>query len=77
LVKNREFQKKINEIAVEATGIKQGDIITEIDGKKLTDDQNTSLATYINKKKIGDSVSVKIWRDNKEQEIMVKLEKKK
>jgi serine protease Do len=61
----------------EAAGIKQGDIITQIDGKKLADDINTSLATYINKKKIGDSVVVKIWRDDKEQEIMVKLEKKK
>jgi len=60
----------------ETAGIKQGDIITEIDGKKLADDVNTSLATFINKKKIGDSVSVKIWRDNKEQEVTVKLEKK-
>ena len=58
-------------------GVKVGDIITEIDGKKLADEKNTSLATLINKKKIGDSVKLKIWRDGKEMEMNVKLEKRK
>jgi len=60
----------------EEAGIKAGDIITEIDGKKLADDKNTVLATYINKKKIGDNVSVKIWRDKEEITLKVVLEKK-
>ncbi len=60
----------------EKAGIKVGDIITEIDGKKLADDKNTVMATYINKKKIGDEVTIKIWREKKEEEIRVKLEKK-
>lgn len=60
----------------EKAGIKVGDIITEIDSKKLADDKNTVMATYINKKKIGDEVTIKIWREKKEEEIRVKLEKK-
>lgn len=59
-------------------GVKVGDIITEIDGKKLVDDPAAAgLATLINKKKIGDSVKLKIWRDGKELEVEVRLEKRK
>ncbi len=60
----------------EKAGIKVGDIITEIDGKKLADDKNTVLATYINNKKIGDTVTVKVWRDKKEETVQVRLEKR-
>jgi S1-C subfamily serine protease len=61
----------------EKAGIKVGDIITEIDGKKLSDEEkDTSLATIVNKKKIGDSITVKYYRDNKEETVTVKLEKK-
>lgn len=60
----------------EKAGVKAGDIIVEIDGQKINDSSSQSLATLINKKKIGDSVNLKIWRDNKEQSITVKLEKR-
>lgn len=60
----------------EKAGIKMGDIVTEIDGKKLADDKNTVLATYINNKKIGDTVTVKVWRDKKEESVQVMLEKR-
>ena len=60
----------------EIAGIKPGDIITEIDGIKLDDEKDGTLISILNKKKIGDTVSVKIWRENKEGEVMVKLEKK-
>ena len=55
--------------------IKVGDIIFEVDGKNIIK-ENIVLATYINKKKIGDSVDLKIWRDKKEIEVKVVLEKK-
>ena len=67
---------------VEKAGVKVEDIITEIDGKKLADEKNTVLSTYINTRKIGDTVTLKIWRpttaggDKKEIEVKVKLEKK-
>lgn len=57
-------------------GLEEGDIIVEIDGKKLADDKNTSLATFINKKKIGDSVKLKVWRDGRDLELTVRLEKR-
>ncbi|MDD2225034.1 MAG: trypsin-like peptidase domain-containing protein [Candidatus Shapirobacteria bacterium] len=57
-------------------GIKIGDIITEIDGEKLTDSDNGDLVKTINNKKIGDVIKVKIYRDKTEQIINVTLEKK-
>lgn len=52
-------------------GIKQGDVITKIDGEKLTD--TNTLAQVVAKKKVGQTVQVTIWRDDKEQTINVTL----
>ncbi|MFA5828271.1 MAG: trypsin-like peptidase domain-containing protein [Candidatus Shapirobacteria bacterium] len=60
----------------EKYGVKGGDIIMEIDGVKMNDDKADSLVSIINKKKIGDSVDLKIWRDDKEMNLKVKLEKR-
>jgi serine protease Do len=56
--------------------IQKGDIISEIDGQKLTESDNGDLVKIINKKKIGDVVTLKYFRDNKEQVVSVILEKK-
>ena len=56
--------------------IQIGDIIVEVDGKKLIDNKTTSLVTIINKKKIGDTVEVKVWRDGKDLTLKVMLEKR-
>jgi S1-C subfamily serine protease len=60
----------------EKAGIKMGDVITEVDGMNLADDKNTTLATYINKRKIGETVALKVWRDKNYTDITVVLEKK-
>jgi S1-C subfamily serine protease len=57
-------------------GIKVGDIITEVDSEKLIDSDNGDLVKVVNKKKIGDVVEVKVYRDKTEQTINVTLEKK-
>ena len=57
-------------------GIKIGDIITEIDSEKLIDSDTGDLVKVINKKKIGQVIEVKVWRDKSEQTIAVTLEKK-
>jgi len=57
-------------------GIKIGDIITEIDGNKLVGEDSGILINIINKKKIGDTIEVKIWRDGKETSVKVILEKR-
>jgi serine protease Do len=56
--------------------IQKGDIISEIDGQKLTESDNGDLVKIINTKKIGDVVTLKYFRDNKEQTVNVTLEKK-
>lgn len=60
----------------EKAGMKTGDIITEIDEQKITDDNKVSLAKIVNQKKIGDEVKIKYVREGKEFEVKVKLEKK-
>lgn len=57
-------------------GVKVGDIITEIDGKKLVDGKDVSVISLINKKKIGDEVTIKLWRDRAEVNVKVRLEKR-
>jgi len=57
-------------------GILAGDIITEVDSEKLTDQKNTVLSTYINRKRVGESVKLKILRNNQEIILTVVLEKK-
>jgi len=60
----------------EKAGLKVGDIITEIDGQKMVDVEDTSIAGIINQKKIGDTVELKYYRDDKETEVEVALEKR-
>lgn len=55
-------------------GIQKGDILVEIDGKKL--DKMSKLRTYIYEKEIGDEVNIKYVRNNKEYAAIIKLAKK-
>lgn len=52
-------------------GLQVEDIITKFDGTKLTDDND--LASAISKKKVGDTVTLTVWREEKESEIKVTL----
>jgi len=52
-------------------GIKQGDIITKIDGEKVT--KENSLAKIVSKKKVGQEIKVTVWRDNEEKTLTVVL----
>ena len=53
-------------------GIKENDIMTEIDGKRL--DEKTSLAEAVGKMKVGDEVEVKIYREEEVIKLKVRLE---
>lgn len=48
-----------------------GDIVTSIDGEKISD--TDALDRFLDKKKIGDTVQVTVFRNNKEVTIPVKL----
>ena len=57
--------------AADNAGIKQGDIVTDFDGQSVREEN--PLAKMINKKKAGDQVMVKIWRDGETMEKTVTL----
>lgn len=65
------LQEVVGGSPADKAGLKAEDIITKIDGNKLTDEND--LAKAISKKKVGDAVSLTVWRDEKEQEIKVTL----
>ncbi|MGB9911030.1 MAG: S1C family serine protease [Microgenomates group bacterium] len=53
-------------------GIKEGDIITKLDGQPVRE-KDGGLAKLINQKKVGERVKITIWRDEKEKELEVVL----
>lgn len=53
------------------SGIKEGDVITKIDGKTI--DEKTSLVSVLGKKNVGDTVRVSINRDGSVKNIDVRL----
>lgn len=55
-------------------GLEENNIILEIDGEKLTQDQ--TLSKVISMKKVGAEISLKIWHDGKEREEKVILEER-
>jgi serine protease Do len=54
-------------------GIKEGDIITKIDGQ-LVREKDGGLAKLIAQKKIGETVRLTIWRDGEQKEVSATLE---
>lgn len=55
----------------EKGGVQDNDIITKINGQKLTD--TNDLAHVISGKKVGDQITLSIWRDGKEMTKTVSL----
>lgn len=55
----------------ESAGLKEGDIIIEIDGKKITKDEDFAL--IIRNKKVGDMISIKFLRNNIEKTVFLIL----
>ena len=60
--------------AAEDAGLKKGDIILTIDGNKL--ERMCDLRCYIYTKKPGDTVTLKIQRNNREMEVEATLKRK-
>lgn len=57
--------------SADSAGVKADDVITKIDGKKITD--ANSLAAAIASKKVGDSITISIYREGKTQDLATKL----
>jgi len=58
----------------EKAGLLEGDIITEIDGKKLKSSEGLDLAEVIADKKVGDLVRIIYWREDETMSVDVILE---
>jgi len=58
--------------SADEAGIKIGDIITKVDGKQVNETDST-LAILISKKKIGDKITLTIYRDSDVKDIEVSL----
>jgi len=58
----------------DVAGIKVGDVVAAIDGKKLA--RRSELAAYLDDKKIGDEITLEILRDKKPVSIKLKLGKR-
>lgn len=58
--------------SAEKAGVRVGDIIIEVDKQKL--EEKTDLAKIIAAKKVGDSVSLVVWRDGAKINLTAKLE---
>lgn len=61
-----------NFCAAEKAGVKVGDVIIKADGQKITN--MNELNEIKNKKKIGDKITLTVWRDGKTQDIDVTLQ---
>lgn len=59
--------------SAERAGVIKGDIITKLDGQKLTD-QNGGLAAIIAKKKVGESLTITVFRDGKVSDLQATLQ---
>ena len=59
----------------EKAGLKEKDVILEVNGQRL--DEAHSLASYVTRVSPGDVLTLKVWRDGKEQMVRVTLEERK
>jgi serine protease Do len=69
--KGAEIQSVTKESAAEKAGLKKGDIITNIDGKKI--DDMDDVTDVIHDHKPGDKVPITFLRDGKEQKVTAEL----
>lgn len=66
------IQQVIEGSPAQDVGIRQGDIVTEIDGKKINGNGN-EVSSVIAGKKIGDKINLTIWRDGETLKVTATL----
>jgi serine protease Do len=66
------IQDVVPNSSADKAGLKSGDIITKVDGKTV--DAEDVISSTIGSKKIGDSISLNVWTDNKEKTVTATLQ---
>lgn len=65
-------QNVIEASSADEAGVKVGDIVTKVDGKQVNETDST-LAILISKKKVGDKITLTVYRDSEANDIQVTL----
>lgn len=65
-------QEVVEGSAAEKAGIEAGDIITKMEGEAV--DKENKISEVISAKKIGDSISITVWREGKEKQSKATLQ---
>lgn len=71
VVRGAYIQGVVADSPAQKAGILSGDIITKFDKKSV--DETNELSKLIGVKKVGDKITITVWRDNKEKELDVIL----
>jgi len=66
-------QNVVPDSSADKAGIEPGDIITKIDGKRVQTGSN-ELAKIISQKKVGDTMTITVWRDEKTIDLKATLQ---
>ncbi|MBI2086079.1 trypsin-like peptidase domain-containing protein [Candidatus Daviesbacteria bacterium] len=66
------IQEVVPDSSADLAGIKEGDIITKIDGQAV--DAEAKISQTITGKKIGDKLNLTIWNDGKERSVTATLQ---
>ncbi len=74
LVEGAYIQEVVSGSPAEKAGIEPDDVITKIDGQKISGTDEQSIIKVLLDKKIGQSISVTYWRGGEEKTVNVTLE---
>lgn len=66
------IQDVVPDSSADQAGIKQGDVITKVDGQAV--DSEKKISETISNKKIGDRLDLTVWNDSKERSVTATLQ---
>lgn len=73
VVEGAYVQSVVSGSSAEKAGIRRGDIIIEVEGKRIAESQN-DLGKIVASHKVGDTIEITLWRDGKKINVKATLE---